>query len=93
MKVLNSIGLRLAAVASVAGVPLVLLSGCGTAVEPSAQAQQTVRPQRASAATATTAGLLGFSGIDAWYSWSNAAAVLTVVSLHKPEVALRPAVA
>ena len=30
--------------------------------------------------------LLGFSGIDAWYYWLNGAAVLTVVSLHKPEV-------
>ncbi|MEM8744038.1 MAG: hypothetical protein AAGF14_05310 [Pseudomonadota bacterium] len=29
--------------------------------------------------------LLGFSGIDAWYYWLNGAAVLTVVSLHKPE--------
>ncbi|MEM8689796.1 MAG: hypothetical protein AAGF81_20910 [Pseudomonadota bacterium] len=28
---------------------------------------------------------LGFSGIDAWYYWLNGAAVLTVVSLHKPE--------
>ena len=28
---------------------------------------------------------LGFSGLDAWYYWANAAAVLTVVSLHKPE--------
>jgi len=26
----------------------------------------------------------GFSGIDAFYYWANAAAVLTVVSLHKP---------
>ena len=29
--------------------------------------------------------VLGFSGLDAWYYWANAAAVLTVVSLHKPE--------
>lgn len=29
--------------------------------------------------------VLGFTGIDAWYYWANAAAVLTVVSLHKPE--------
>ena len=29
--------------------------------------------------------VLGFSGIDAGYYWANAAAVLTVVSLHKPE--------
>ena len=29
--------------------------------------------------------VLGFSGIDAWYYWLNGAAVLTVVSLHKPE--------
>ena len=28
---------------------------------------------------------LGFSGLDAMYYWANAAAVLTVVSLHKPE--------
>jgi len=28
--------------------------------------------------------LLGFSGIDAIYYWANAAAVLTVVSLHSP---------
>ncbi len=27
----------------------------------------------------------GFTGVDAWYYWANAAAVLTVVSLHKPE--------
>ncbi len=30
--------------------------------------------------------VLGFSGIDAWYYWLNGAAVLTVVSLHKPDV-------
>ncbi len=29
--------------------------------------------------------ILGFSGIDAWFYWANAIAVLTVVSLHKPE--------
>ena len=29
--------------------------------------------------------IFGFTGIDAWYYWANAAAVLTVVSLHKPE--------
>lgn len=29
--------------------------------------------------------ILGFTGIDAWYYWINGAAVLTVVSLHKPE--------
>ncbi len=29
---------------------------------------------------------LGFAGIDAWYYWANGAAVLTVVSLHKPDV-------
>jgi len=29
--------------------------------------------------------LLGFSGLDAGYYWANAVAVLTVVSLHKPE--------
>lgn len=28
---------------------------------------------------------LAFKGIDAWYYWANAIAVLTVVSLHKPE--------
>ena len=28
---------------------------------------------------------LGFTGIDAWFYWANAAAVLLVVSLHKPE--------
>ncbi len=32
--------------------------------------------------------VLGFSGIDAWYYWINAIAVLTVVSLHKPEIAV-----
>ena len=29
--------------------------------------------------------VLGFAGIDAWYYWANGAAVLVVVSLHKPE--------
>lgn len=29
--------------------------------------------------------LFGFAGIDAWFYWANGAAVLTVVSLHKPE--------
>src|SRR5215510_8083423 len=28
---------------------------------------------------------LGFAGLDAWYYWANGAAVLLVVSLHKPE--------
>lgn len=28
---------------------------------------------------------LAFKGIDAWYYWANGAAVLFVVSLHKPE--------
>jgi hypothetical protein len=28
---------------------------------------------------------LGFAGIDAWYYWVNAIAVLTVVSLQRPE--------
>lgn len=36
---------------------------------------------------------LGFSGLDALYYWANAAAVLTVVSLHKPESSLLPAAA
>lgn len=30
--------------------------------------------------------LLGFTGIDAWYYWINGAAVLFVVTLHKPEM-------
>ena len=34
---------------------------------------------------------LGFTGIDALYYWLNAAAVLTVVSLHKPEDVPAPA--
>jgi len=29
--------------------------------------------------------VFGFAGIDAWFYWVNGAAVLTVVSLHKPE--------
>lgn len=29
--------------------------------------------------------VLHFQGIDAWYYWANALAVLTVVSLNKPE--------
>jgi hypothetical protein len=29
----------------------------------------------------------GFAGIDAWFYWANAAAVLSVVSLHKPQTA------
>jgi len=29
--------------------------------------------------------IFGFAGIDAWFYWVNGAAVLTVVSLHKPE--------
>lgn len=37
--------------------------------------------------------VLGFSGLDAAFYWLNAAAVLTVVSLHKPEEALTPAIA
>ena len=28
---------------------------------------------------------LGFSGLDAWYYWVNGAAVLLVVSMHKPD--------
>ena len=35
----------------------------------------------------------GFAGIDAWFYWANAAAVLTVVSLHKPQTAATPEVA
>jgi hypothetical protein len=30
--------------------------------------------------------IFSFQGIDAYYYWINGAAVLTVVSLHKPEV-------
>ena len=37
--------------------------------------------------------VLGFAGLDAWYYWANAAAVLTVVSLHKPEAATAYAIA
>ena len=29
---------------------------------------------------------LGFSGLDAWYYWANGAAVVSVVSLHKPDL-------
>ncbi len=36
---------------------------------------------------------LGFAGIDAWFYWANAAAVLTVVGLHKPQVAESPTIA
>ena len=32
--------------------------------------------------------VFSFEGIDAYYYWINGAAVLTVVSLHKPEVAV-----
>lgn len=32
--------------------------------------------------------ILSFEGIDAFYYWANGAAVLIVVSLHKPEVAV-----
>ena len=35
----------------------------------------------------------GFAGIDAWFYWANAAAVLTVVGLHKPQVAESQAIA
>ena len=31
---------------------------------------------------------LSFEGIDAYYYWINGAAVLTVVNLHKPEIAV-----
>ncbi|MFN3151586.1 hypothetical protein [Bremerella sp.] len=37
--------------------------------------------------------VLGFTGIDAAFYWINAVAVLTVVSLHKPEEAPTPAMA
>ncbi len=37
--------------------------------------------------------VLGFVGLDAWYYWANAAAVLTVVSLHKPEGSTTSAIA
>lgn len=36
---------------------------------------------------------LGFTGLDAWYYWANAAAVLSVVSLHKPDIAAADAIA
>ena len=36
---------------------------------------------------------LGFAGMDAAFYWLNAAAVLTVVSLHKPEAKPLPAAA
>ena len=36
---------------------------------------------------------MGFSGLDAIFYWANAAAVLTVVSLHKPEETAQPAMA
>jgi len=32
--------------------------------------------------------IFAFEGIDAYYYWINGAAVLTVVSLHKPEIAV-----
>lgn len=31
--------------------------------------------------------VFGFAGLDAWYYWANGAAVMFVVSLHKPETA------
>ncbi len=37
--------------------------------------------------------VFGFIGLDAWYYWANAAAVLTVVSLHKPEATTTRAMA
>lgn len=33
--------------------------------------------------------LFGFGGLDAIYYWANGAAVLIVVSLHKPEETLQ----
>ena len=33
--------------------------------------------------------VFSFEGLDAYYYWINGGAVLTVVSLHKPEVAIR----
>lgn len=36
---------------------------------------------------------LGFAGMDAWFYWANAAAVLVVVSLHKPVVETKPTAA
>jgi len=35
--------------------------------------------------------VLGFAGVDALYYWANAAAVLTVVALHKPAASPQPA--
>lgn len=35
----------------------------------------------------------GFRGMDAWFYWANAAAVLTVVSLHKPQFVAIPTMA
>jgi len=32
--------------------------------------------------------IFSFEGIDAYYYWINGAAVLTVVSLHKPEISM-----
>jgi len=32
--------------------------------------------------------MFSFDGLDAYYYWINGAAVLTVVSLHKPEIAI-----
>ena len=37
--------------------------------------------------------VLGFSGVDAAFYWINAASVLSVVSLHQPDVVTAPAVA
>ena len=37
--------------------------------------------------------VLGFTGIDALYYWLNAAAVLTLVTLHKPDNVIREAMA
>lgn len=34
---------------------------------------------------------LGFTGLDAVFYWVNGAAVLTVCSLHKPEITMQPA--
>ncbi|MFT4558583.1 MAG: hypothetical protein ACI93T_002578 [Porticoccaceae bacterium] len=36
---------------------------------------------------------IGFAGMDAWFYWANAAAVLVVVSLHKPASATKPTAA
>jgi hypothetical protein len=35
--------------------------------------------------------VFGFTGIDAAFYWANAAAVLTVVALHRPEADVAPA--